>query len=146
MLSWVDGSPYSFQSWHHPSASTVSPSMFFRVMEGSPGNWTRRDTPLFPSYNPTLEPKVGSASTCTAAVRQTSAAIDVRWIMIPCDKKYISASYICESKISEPRTDDVNTITTILRSHTECAAQQFVLGGMCLFVYTVLSSPMLRTM
>ncbi len=93
-------------------------------------------------HDPTLEPKVRSDSACTAAVRQTSSVIDIRWIMIPCDKKYNSASYICESKTAESRTDDVNMITTILiilRSYTEYAAQQFALGGMCLFVYTVLT-------
>ncbi len=78
---WIDGSPYAFQKWYHPSTETVYPSHEDTVLGDI--YLPDRDFPFFHPHK--LQPKYPNGDRLCAAVL-LRPTLPTRWISIPCQQ------------------------------------------------------------
>ena len=97
LLEWIDGSPYAFQNWYHPSPQTVYPSHLIEFYKRVPKRFTPGTNLTFVNLQ-TLQPQYTQKRLCAGVhIRPTLLP---EWIMLPCDQSIAGASFVCESKIN----------------------------------------------
>ncbi len=131
--TWIDGSPYVLQQWDRPSASTVSPTSYYKFYDET---WVKYK--LYPPYTTSIEPIVNENTPCTAVIRQPSSVMDMKWIKIPCDRQHESASYIC--KFSNPHMALISSETksVLARAYADCAPYFLMLFKLCISMHSII--------
>ena len=125
---WIDGSPYAFQNWYHPSAQNVFPSHFIESEMIKIG--ARRAFPFFSSE--TIQPGYVQGRRCAGIhIRPT---LMPQWIMVPCAKAVQGASFVCELKINTSKTTLETRVRTICRANRECPEKSINVGSSCLHI------------
>ncbi len=137
-LQWVDGSPYAFQNWYHPSEQTVYPSHHLELHRTDIRTY-KVLTPEgdFPFFDPRLvQPQLAQGRLCAGVhVRPT---LLLQWIMVPCDQAIPGASFVCErrSNSDELRSKKIG----IFRANWECPNKNINIESSCLYAVNSLYS------
>ncbi len=100
-------------------------------------NSTMEYTSLHSRDSTEIEPLAKPTMGCTAVIRKSSALTAMGWIKIPCNTQHEDASYICKSNRVDMPERFSKLMPKIMRSHRECAPKHFLLGEMCMYIYTV---------
>ena len=129
---WIDGSPYAFQNWYHPSTQTVYPSHileFYNRDFTAAGQFTQDRN--FTFFNPQIiQPDYTQDRLCAAV--QIRPTLLPQWIMVPCDEPITGASFVCESQINSSQMGLEKR--TIFRADIECPRKTISIESSCLHV------------
>ncbi len=129
-LEWIDGSPYAFQNWYHPSAQNVFSSHFTEYTKEIIKIEAEKDFHFFSSE--IIQPEYVHARLCAAVhIRPT---LMTQWIMVPCGKAIRGASFVCEIKINTNKTIFETRERTIFRANKECPRKTINVGSSCLHI------------
>ncbi len=134
-IEWIDGSPYAFQNWYHPSAQNVFPSHLTRYTKDGQIIGPRIHFPFFSSE--TIQPGYVQARRCAAV--HTRPTLMPQWIMVPCGEAIRGASFICEIKINTNKTVLETRKRTIFRANRECPRKSINVGSSCLHIINSMS-------
>ncbi len=139
-VEWIDGSPYVFQNWYHPSIQDVFPNHLLQsygkdLMPQRKAYISERDFAFF--YPETIQPRSGQARLC-AAIHFRPTLLP-QWIMVPCGKAVPGASFICEISSHTNKGMLGTREKNILRANRECPRKSINVESSCLHIVNFIS-------